>query len=177
MARQSTVAAMADEAREALDRMVREGRATIDQIRERLCELAGEDAPSRSAIGRYVQSAKKKMENYRQAQEIAKAWVGKIDEEPNGDVGRLLTELLRSAAFATLGQMGEGGEEADPRDIGLLARAVKDMASADKISAERELRIRKEVVESAARQVEKAEKQGRPLTGAEFRKMMKDIYG
>ena len=177
MARQSSVAVMSDEAREALDAMVREGRATIDQIRERLLDLEGEDAPSRSAIGRYVQSAKKQMERYRQAQEVAKVWVGKLEAEPNGDVGRLLSEMLRTVAFSTLGQLGEGGEEADPKDISYLARTIKDLASADKISAERELRIKKEVLDTAARAVGKAEKQGRPLTADEFKKMMGEIYG
>lgn len=177
MPRQSTVKAMSQEARQALDQMVRENRATIDQIRDRLLELEGEEAPSRSAIGRYVKSAQEQMERYRQAQEVAKVWVGKLEEEPDGDVGRLLSEMLRTVAFSTMGQMGENENEADPKDISYLARTIKDLASADKISAERELRIRKETAEKAAQKMEAAEKKGKPLNASEFRKMMKDLYG
>jgi hypothetical protein len=150
MPRKSTVQSISPEAREELDRMVRDGRATIDQIRERLAELEGEEAPSRSAIGRYVQSAKKQMERYRQAQEVAKVWVGKLEDEPEGDVGRLLSEMLRTVAFSSLSQLGDGEDEAEAKEIHFLARAIKDLASADKISADRELQIRKDVVKQAA---------------------------
>lgn len=177
MPRKSTVDAISAEAREELDRMVRDNRATIDQIRQRLSELEGEDAPSRSAIGRYVQSAKQQMERYRQAQEVAKVWVGKLEEEPDGDVGRLLSEMLRTVAFSSLSQLGDEDAQAEAKDIRFLAQAIKDLASADKISAERELRIRKETAEKAAQKMEAAEKKGKPLTAAEFRKMMKDLYG
>jgi hypothetical protein len=102
------------------------------------------------------------MERYRQAQEVAKVWVGRLEENPKGDVGRMLSELLRTVAFSTMDQMGlDGGEDPEPKDIHFLARAIKDLASADKISADRELTIRKKAREDAAKAVEaEAKRQG-----------------
>ncbi|WP_051617137.1 DUF3486 family protein [Desulfonatronovibrio hydrogenovorans] len=176
MPRKSTVQQISPEAREELDKMVRDGRATIDQIRDRLLELEGEEAPSRSAIGRYVKSAQEQMEKYRQAQEIARTWVGKLEEEPDGDVGRLLSEMLRTVAFSTMGQMGENEKEADPKDISYLARTIKDLASADKISADRELRIRQETASRAADKAVKVAKKG-GLSSEAVQEIRKEILG
>jgi len=176
MTRKSTVQAMSDEARQELDRMVRDGRATIDQIRGRLLELEGENAPSRSAVGRYVQSAKQQMQRYREAQEVAKVWVGKLEEEPDGDVGRLLSEMLRTVAFNTLSQLGEGEAEAEAKDIKSLAQAIKDLATADKTSAERELRIRREVAEQAAEKAGEVARRG-GLSKDAVQEMRREILG
>jgi hypothetical protein len=176
MTRKSTVQAMSDEARQELDRMVRDGRATIDQIRDRLAELEGENAPSRSAVGRYVQSAKQQMQRYREAQEVAKVWVGKLEEEPDGDVGRLLSEMLRTVAFNTLSQLGEGEAEAQAKDIKSLAQAIKDLATADKTSAERELRIRREVAEQAAEKAGEVARRG-GLSRDAVQEMRREILG
>jgi len=176
MPRKSSVDAISAEAREELDRMVRNGRATIDQIRQRLAELEGEDAPSRSAIGRYVQSAKQQMERYRQAQEVAKVWVGKLEEEPDGDVGRLLSEMLRTVAFSSLSQLGEEDAGAEAKDIRFLAQAIKDLASADKISAERELRLRQEVAKQAAEKAGEVARRG-GLSKDAVQELRREILG
>jgi len=176
MSRRSSVNAISAEARDELDRMVREGRATIDQIRNRLLELEGEEAPSRSAIGRYVQSAKQQMERYRQAQEVAKVWVGKLEEEPDGDVGRLLSEMLRTVAFSSLSELGDDEHAADAKDIRFLAQAIKDLASADKISAERELRIRQEVARQAADKAGEVAKRG-GLSKDAVQELRREILG
>lgn len=150
MPRRSRIEQLDPRIREQVDRLVRAGR-TIDEITEHLARLAGEEAPSRSAVGRYVRSAREQMRRYREAQEVAKVWVGRLEEDPEGDVGRLLSEMLRTVAFQTIGVMSErDGAEIGPDEIMLLARAIKDLAAADKVAAERELRIRKEVAKQAA---------------------------
>lgn len=149
MGQKSSIARLDPRLKEAVDRAVREGRATIDEIVASILSMGGE--VSRSAVGRYVQSARARMERYREAQEVASVWVRKMEETPAGDVGRLNAELLRTVAFQVLSEIGgSGGAEATPNEIMLLARAIKDLASADKTSTDRELRVRREVAQKAA---------------------------
>jgi len=149
--RPSTIERLDNRIREAVDAAVRGG-ATIDEIVETITELGGD--ASRSAVGRYVKRTREQMERYRHAREMAKAWIGRLEADPEGDVGRLLAEMLRTVAWQQLATMGET-DEVDTNEIMLLARAIKDLASADKTAADRELRVRREVAKEAAATAEK----------------------
>lgn len=140
MGRKSTVAELPEQLVDACNKLIRAGR-TIDDILAALTEL-GADV-SRSAVGRYVKSARESMEKYRQAQEVAKVWVDKLEAEPSGDVGRLLPEMLRVVAFQTLTQLGESDEGAGAMDVMLLAKALKDIAGTTKTNIDTELQLRK----------------------------------
>ena len=72
MGRQSTIKQLPEEIRERVDRMVRDESWTIDEVNEAIAELGA--AAARSAVGRYVKSAREQMETYRKAQQIAKTW-------------------------------------------------------------------------------------------------------
>lgn len=144
MAGKSSIAKLDPRVKEAVDTAIREGRATIDDIVALVREL-GADA-SRSAIGRYKRNAESMMSRYREAQEVAKVWIGKLQTDPEGDVGRLLAEMLRTTAFQTLGDI----DEASPQDLMFLGKALKDLASAEKLTAERILKVRQEAAKDAA---------------------------
>ena len=135
MARKSTVAALPKELVDACNGLIRDGR-TIDDI---LAALQGLGADvSRSAVGRYVKSARESMEKYRQAQEVAKVWVDKLEAEPAGDVGRLLPEMLRVVAFQTLTTMGESEQTvAGAREqlSALLAQDLDEDELAEKVQS------------------------------------------
>ena len=148
MARKSTVAALPKELVEACHGLIREGRI-IDDILAALQAL-GADV-SRSAVGRYVKSARESMDKYRQAQEVAKVWVDKLEAEPSGDVGRLLPEMLRVVAFQTLTNMGESDASVGAMDVMLLAKALKDIAGTQKTNIDTELLMRKVRAETQAK--------------------------
>lgn len=179
MGQKSSIARLDPRLKEAVDRAVREGRATIDEIVAAVLAMGGE--VSRSAVGRYVQSARVKMERYREAQEVAAVWVRKMEETPDGDVGRLNAELLRTVAFQALSDLGDSDAEVKPNDIMLLARAIKDLASADKTSTDRELRVRREVAQKAAGKIEALEKDvatgAGQLTPEALKRVRQEIYG
>jgi hypothetical protein len=87
MGRRSTVSRFPEPIVTQVNQLIRDGH-TIDEI---VATLQGMGADvSRSAMGRYVKSARESMEKYRQAQEVAKVWVDKLETEPSGDVARLL---------------------------------------------------------------------------------------
>lgn len=147
MARKSSITRMDPRIREAVDTAIREGRATIADIVGLVREL-GADV-SKSAVGRYKQNAEAQMARYREAQEIAKVWIGKLQADPEGDVGRLLSEMLRTISFNTMGDMEAG----TPQEVMFLAKALKDLAGADKLTADRILLVRREAAKDAAEKV------------------------
>jgi hypothetical protein len=147
MARKSSIQELDPRIREAVDLAIREGRATIDDIVALITQLGGE--VSRSAVGRYKQRAENQMQKYREAQEVAKVWIGKLQADPEGDIGRLLAEMLRTVAFQSIGDM----DAASPMDMMLLAKALKDMAGADKLTTERILKVRQDAAREAAEKV------------------------
>lgn len=154
MGRKSSIKKLDPRIREAIDAAIRDGRATIDELVE-LIERHGGEA-SRSAVGRYVKNANQQMEKFRQAKEIAKVWVGKIEEDPDGDMGRMLSEMLRTVAWQTIGNFDEDEKGASAGELMFVAKAIKELAQADKISADREIIIRREFAKQAAAKVEES---------------------
>lgn len=146
MARRSTVELLDPMLKAEVDKLLRDGKR-IDDVVEHLRKL-GDDDTSRSAVARYAKNAREQMKKFMQAQEMAKLWVGKIDEDPNDDLGRLLSEMLKTIAWQ---QMGNMPDEVDIKDVARLAKTIKDLAGADKITADRELKIREQVAKDTAK--------------------------
>lgn len=158
MGRKSKVTDLHPQLREAVDALVRQGK-TIKDIVQHLQVLAAQvdpdaDLPSESSIGRYKQKAEKTMERYREAQAVAGVWIERLDAEPGSDVGRLLTEMLRTVAFQVLGEMGEGGV-ATADEVMLLAKAMKDLSTADATVVRRE-QLRRQLQADMAKKTEAA---------------------
>jgi hypothetical protein len=151
MARKSSITQLDPKVREAVDRAIQGGRATIDDIVELIDDMGGD--VSRSAVGRYRKNAMDQMRKWQDAREISKTWIDRLEQDPSGDVGRLISEMLKTVAFQTVGTMVDG-ENVDADQIMLLAKALKDMAGADKLSSDRINRIRKEMAAEAAKVVE-----------------------
>jgi response regulator RpfG family c-di-GMP phosphodiesterase len=154
MARPSSIARLPKELSDLCHRLIREGK-TIHEITDKLNELDAE--VSKSAVGRYVKSAREQMQRYREAQEVAGQWVAQLGENPGGDVGALLAEMLKTVAFQALGSMGEAqaGEDGKgapkPMDIMLLAKAIRDLEATSKANIERREKIERAAIERAAK--------------------------
>lgn len=156
MGQKSSVRRLPPELRDEIDAMIRDGRATIDELVDYLEEQGAEI--SRSAMGRYKQTMEASLKRYREAQEVAAGWVTKLGEDQRGDVGRLIAEMLKTVAFQTLAGMGDEDAAAKPMDIMLLAKAIKDLEGSGKLSLEREIRVRQETAKQAVAAVEKVAK-------------------
>lgn len=152
MGRRSSIERLPPELAELCHRLIREGR-TIHEITDKLNELDAD--VSSSAVGRYVKSAREQMTRYREAQAVAGQWVAQLGENPSGDVGALLAEMLKTVAFQTMATMApdEGNPDAKPTkpmDIMLLAKAIRDLESTAKQNLERRAAIEKEAIARAA---------------------------
>lgn len=164
MARKSTVAVLPEEVVAEVNRLIRDG-CTIDEILRALAPLGAE--VSRSAMGRYVKSARESMEKYRQAQEVAKVWIDRLETEPNGDVARLMPEMLRALAFQTMSSMGESEDATTAQELMFLAKALKDLSGASKVNVDIELKLRqvradtrKELLAAQAKELDALQKSG-----------------
>ncbi len=157
MAARSTIKALPQQIRAAADAALKDG-ATIDQVVDVLRQL-GADV-SRSAVGRYKQEVDRVGERIKRAREISAVFVEKLGAAPDGRQGKLITELMQTVVFDFLVPAGEGeAPQVDPEEIMFLARAVKDLSSAEKTSTERDLKIRQTVAAEAAKVMEDAAKE------------------
>lgn len=140
MGRRGTIAKLPPEIKAECDRLIREGRATIDEIVAHLRQL-GAVVP-RSTLGDYKKRMEERLRRYREAQEVAGVWVAQLGEQPDSQTGQLLAELLKTVAFRTLADMQEQEAGADPAELMLLAKALKDMAGAQKTDLEFRTKLR-----------------------------------
>lgn len=162
MARRSSIERMPRELSDLFHRLVRDGR-TIHEITDKLNELDAD--VSKSAVGRAVKQTRDLMKRYQAAQEVAGQLVEQLGENPRGDVGALLAEMLKTLAFQLMADMGD--EEADekakakPMDIMLLGKAMDHIERAGAISLKRRQEIERLVLARQAKAAEKvAQKQG-----------------
>lgn len=169
MGRQSAIRRLPRSVRESVDRAIREERLTIDEI-VNLINRSGAEA-SRSSVGRYVQAARNQLQRFREAQEIAKVWAGKLSEDPESDVGRLVSEILRTIVFQQLGELGEDPDKRAMETM-LLAKALDHVASAEKKALDTELRVRREMAKRAEKM---ARAQG--LSAEQAAALRKDLLG
>lgn len=186
MGRKGKVELLHPRLREAVDEAVRRG-VTIAQILALLNELAPSvdpqaDLPSESAVGRYKQKAEAQMAQFRQAQEVAKVWVEKFGAEPQGDVGRLVTQMLRTVAFQTVSNMGGGEADADPQDIMFLAKALKELSQSERLALDTAVKaveaFRVKVdAKLGALEAEVAASPGGRIDAARLKQIREEVYG
>jgi hypothetical protein len=160
--------------RAAVDDAVREGRATVDDIVLLIKSMGGE--ASRSSVGRYVKNASEQLKKFREAQEISKVWIGKLTTEPEGDVGRLLAEMLKTLAFQQMADMGEGEDGASPMDLMLLGKMLDHLSRSQKVDLDRWLKARDLVGTKLKALEEKAGRSGK-ITVEDLQSIRQDVYG
>ena len=121
------------------------------------------------------------METYQRAQEIAKVWAKRIEEQPGGDVAQLNLQLLSTLAFKVLSDINERPDDnqVTPMEMMLLSKALDHAAKAEKSTLERDLKVRKEVAQKAADTVSAALKKSglSAETAAEIRLAILGVAG
>jgi hypothetical protein len=151
----SSIERLPAEVKRHLDELLRDFPKTQLEIRaivnDELDRRGAEMRISRSSLSRYAQRMQAAGDKLRQRRAVAQAWVGELGEVPTGEVGRLLTELITNLAFDTAEAQFETGEPASAKVVQALARSVRDLELAAKVSAEREISIRRETARAAAK--------------------------
>ncbi len=163
MPRKSSIKSLPSEILTEVNHLLGDDLATLDEIVAQLQGMGHER--SRSALGRHKQQLDKVASKLRRSREMANALVKEIGPDAaEGKTGRMLVEILQSLAFDFLMKRAgdDGGDEQEDMvalDFARIGKALKDMASAQKIDVDRELKIRQETAKKASETAEKAVKE------------------
>lgn len=166
MGRQSSIDRLPPKIREALNEWLRDPQITQAQAVERTADLVAElndglpedqriEAPSKSAVNRYAVRMEQVGEKLRQSREIADMWIARIGAQPQGQLGNLVNEMLRTLAFDLALKLQEGELTAGtmPGVIDQLKELSLSVTRLEKASSEnvkREAEIRRQEREKAA---------------------------
>lgn len=181
MPKPSRIKGLPPELKEMVHRLLREGSATQSRILELVnaeLDKAGEKPLSKSGLNRYAQSVEKIGERIRQSREIADIWVGKLGDVPEGRVGRLLLETVRTLAFETTNTLAGAEAPVPPKVLNDLAKMARNLELAMSTNAQREIEIRerarKETEASMRQKLDTAQAGGAldPHAAAEARRIL-----
>jgi hypothetical protein len=159
---QSSIDRLPEDIRVKLQEYLRDPQLTQKEARIRINEiLDGTDHPerlSKSSVNRYAQRMEDVGAKLRETREVARMWIGKLGSEPQGEVGKLLNELVRTLAFRAAMKASEADEDEpiDPKLLKSLAVSVYRLERAANENAVLEDKIRKKTLLQAAAAVDEA---------------------
>lgn len=164
----STIDKLPQAARDALNAWLRDPALTqneaTDRVNALLAEIGVDYRISKSAVNRYSQRMEKIGAKLRQSREVANMWVSNLGSQPQGQLGKLINEMIRTMCFETGAALAESGDPVPPKVLKELALAVQRLESAANMNEERERKIRaaerQRVIEEAASRVDDVGKHG-----------------
>ncbi len=190
MGQPSTIDRLPDDILTKFHDLLRDPRVTQLETTARINSLlaeSGEDVRvSKSAVNRYDIKMREAGAKVAQSREMAKMWIGKLGAAPQGQVGNLVNEILRTLAFdiSLKLQDMELNEETMPevvdqlKHLSLVAMRLEKAAS-ENVKREDEIRKqeRERLKEETLKAVDSAGGQSGQLSAAAFRTKVKEIYG
>jgi len=163
MSQQSTIVLLPEDIRVKLQELLRDPRVTQLEATRKINEIleaeGHDDRLSKSSVNRYAVKMEEVGRKLRQSREVARMWIGKLGNEPQGEVGKLLNEMVRTLAFEAVVDMAEGSEPVSPKMLKDLGIAVERLERAASENEKRDEEIRKHALEDAADAVDEAAKQ------------------
>jgi len=174
MARPGVIDRLPAEVREKIGRLRAAG-STRDEIRA-LLERDHGLRIARSTMGDHLRRLDQLHEQIRRTRGIAEAMVERFGDAPEHRTGRLAIELAQGVMMQLLA--GEDGEPVSltPQEAAFVAKAIADLARAQRLDAERELKLRQEFARQAADQAETVAR-GEGLTDAALARIRAVILG
>lgn len=157
MARASSIEQLPADILEQLHELLRDPRvAQLDATARINAILAerGEPPVSKSAVNRYDLKMREAGERLRQSRAVAEMWIGKLGAQPQGQVGHLINEMLRTLSFDLTLKLADGEltDEKLPGVIDMvkeLSLAVVRLESAANANVKRQAEIERQAREKA----------------------------
>ncbi|MHB1183383.1 MAG: DUF3486 family protein [Desulfobulbia bacterium] len=165
MGQPSSIERLPEDILEKLQELLRDPRVTqleaTAKINEILVDDGYQERVTKSAVNRYDLKMREAGDKLRQSREVAKMWIGKLGAAPQGQVGNLVNEILRTLAFDL--SLKLQGEELTAEtlpgvidQVKALALACQRLEASSTLNVKREAEIRKQALEKAATAVENA---------------------
>ena len=168
MPRPSTVEQLPPDILERLQELLRDPRVSqlqaVAEINAVLKGMGGRPV-SKSAVNRYAVKMDKVGEKLRQSREVAEMWIAKMGAQPQGQVGHLINEMLRTMAFDLTIRLQESELTAEsmPEVIDMLKHLSLSVVRLERAASEnvkREQEIKEQARQEAADVAEKVAKNG-----------------
>lgn len=185
MGQQSSIDRLPDDILERLHELLRDPRVTQLEATKRINDILEDDGHrervTKSAVNRYDLKMREAGDKLRQSREVAKMWIGKLGAAPQGQVGNLVNEILRTLAFdlSLKLQNEELTAESLPGVIDQvkgLSLAVQRLEASSTMNVKREAEIRKQAREEAADAAEKVAALG-GLSSSSVKEIREAILG
>lgn len=159
MPRPSTIDRLPPDILEQLQALLRDPRVTQLEATAKINAILEADGHpervSKSAVNRYAMRMAEVGAKLRQSREVAEMWIGKLGAAPQGQIGHLINEILRTLAFDLTLKLQEGDltPESMPEVIEMLkslSLSVVRLEQAATANVKREEEIRKQARARAA---------------------------
>lgn len=170
MARSSSIDKLPPDILEQLHALLRDPRVNQLDVTARINDLLderGEEPVSKSAVNRYKMRMDQAGSALRDSRMIAEMWIGKLGAAPQGQVGQLTNEIIRTLALdlsLAIQDLTRDGK-IDPENLPETVKMVKHLAEAqDKLekaaseNSKRDAQIRDAARKEAAEAAETAAK-------------------
>lgn len=160
--RPSKVEQLPAEIQDRLNKLLRDGRHTQQDILDHINKLLPEDDHlSRSGLNRYATRMETVGAKLRETREVANVWMARFGDEPTSDVLQLVVEMCQGALFKYALKASEGDDETlfDPDAMKDVTLSIQRLAKAAEMNAKREKEIRKAFAEQAANEADELAKE------------------
>jgi len=135
---------LTEEDRSDFDRLIGEGKSSLDELVEWLNGRGYEI--SRSSVHRHSTKISAIAEHLRQSRAVVKALATELGEATvQGEQGRLLVEMVRSLAFEMLTGRGDEAAPLTPDDVMKLGKGFAELARAGRFDQDYETKIAERV--------------------------------
>jgi cytochrome P450 len=149
--------------------------AIRDELNLRLLGL-GLEPVSKSAFNRKAMSFALMARQIEQTREMAGIMAERMDNQPEGDVGLLLGELIKSLTFDVLSGEMMDGEAPSMKTLKTAAETVDKLERARKANVDTAARIKKQFADQAMAAVDEAGKQA-GLSAENLKLIREQVYG
>ena len=183
----STIDTLPPDIKATLQQLLQDPRMTQLEVTAQinaLLEADGhEDRVTKSSVNRYAVKMSEVGEKLRQSRDVADMFISKVGAAPQGQMGLLINEILRTLAFDLTLKI-QDADLSDPETLASTIDQVKALALATQrleqsasINVKREREIRNEALSKAATAVEKTLKTIKGATDAQIEQIRADILG
>lgn len=185
MSRPSRIAMLPPGVREELQAWLRDPGITQTEATARandLLEAMGLPPVSRHSVNRYDRRMREAGRKLRQSREVAEAWIGKLGAAPQGQLGHLVNEILRTLSFELALTLQDEDLTAESRPAVLeqlrslsLSTARLERAASENVKREGE--IRRRAAEELVAAVEREGGAGHRVSADRLREIVREAYG
>lgn len=162
--RLSVIDMLPDEAREDIDWALgelaerkREQKDILEEFNLRLCSK-GIEPIAKSTFNRYSLKLARHARAMTEVREVAAMWAERMDEEPDGDVGRLINETIKTLIYEVVSDVPMDDAADSLKMLGQAALALQRLEQARGVNFRAALLKKEKFLADAAKEVEKAMK-------------------